>query len=56
MKMSFEEWKRLVNVYLESMIGLDSDSLPDAPYFRWYGEGLNPHKAARRAIARAKEY
>lgn len=55
-RISFEEWKRLLDHYLETLIGLDSDCLPDAPYHRWYTENLNPHRAAKRALARAKEF
>jgi hypothetical protein len=36
--------------------GLDSEGLPDAPYYRWYELGFSPVRAAKAAIARAKNF
>lgn len=56
-KLSFEEWKKLVDRHLENMLGgLDSECLPDAPYRRWYDEGKSPLVAAAKAIRHAEGF
>lgn len=51
---TFETWKKMVDLYIEIIVGLDSESLPDAPYYRWFEEGMSPKKAAVKAIGRAR--
>lgn len=54
---AYEMWKSLVDACLRQMLGgLDSEGLPDAPYYRWYELGFSPVRAAKAAIARAKNF
>jgi hypothetical protein len=50
----FDSWKAAVDAHLFALIGMDSDSLPDQAYHRWWREGLSSLRAAKRAIHRCK--
>lgn len=54
-KTSFDEWKRMVDAFLCARIGLDSECLPDMPYYDWYADGVSAKNAASKAIRRAVE-
>ena len=52
-KLTFDQWKRLVDTALEQTVGLDSESLPDCDYYTWWSAGVTPLVAARRAVKAA---
>ena len=55
-KMTFEQWKRIVDSVISSKVGLSSDDLPDWSYYDAYTSGVSPSVAASRAIRNAKDY
>ena len=55
MSMSFEDWKRKVNQFIEQSMGLSADDLPDCPYYDWYSDGIAPSRAAVKAMKYAME-
>lgn len=54
-KLTFEEWKRVVNALVESKMNFHADDLPDCPYHEWYESGMAPKVAANKAIRNANE-
>lgn len=55
-KMTFESWKRSVDLFVGKLCGVSADDLPDAPYRDWYDRGTMPEAAAKKAIRLAKTY
>lgn len=55
-KMTFESWKKSVDLAVVKLCGLSADDLPDAPYYDWYEKGTMPAQAAKKAIRLAKTY
>lgn len=53
LKPTFEEWLRLVDVYVLAKCGLSYDDLEDCPYRDWFDDGMRPSTAAAKAIKRA---
>jgi hypothetical protein len=53
---SFEDYMRVVNVWLERRCGLSSDDLPDYCYYDAYDLGDPPERAAKKALKAAKDY
>jgi len=47
---SFTAWRAHVDIILEQTTGLDSNGLPDMPYFDWWSDGLTALQAAKRAL------
>ena len=54
--MTFEEYMRMVNVYLVRLCGMDADMLPDWKYADDYEDDVPPLRCARRAIKNARDY
>lgn len=52
----FDAWKRQVDAVLVRLCGMTSDDLPDAPYADWFHGGKTPEQAAKKTLARAKEF
>lgn len=55
-KMSFEQWRAKVNMYVEMYIGLGCDDLPDWDYWYAWNDGMSPSKAASEVVRNAKSY
>ncbi len=55
-KMTFEQWKTLVNQHINHMCGMFADDLPDYDYWRDWNNGVTARVAAFRAINAAKDY
>lgn len=53
-KLTFEQWKKLVDQAVVALCGLSSDDLPDVDYYTWYSQGVTPKAAAKKAIHLAK--
>jgi hypothetical protein len=51
----FGSWMVKVNAFVEKLIGLSVDDLPDANFADWYEDGVKPLAAAKRAIKLAGE-
>lgn len=51
-KRTFETWLEQVSTFIESIVGLTADDMPDQPYARWYDQGIAPGKAALLALHR----
>lgn len=51
---TFECWLRIVDRACIRLCGMSINDLPDVPLADWYAAGLNPEKAAKRAIRMAK--
>ena len=49
-KMTFAIWKRRRDMILHHNIGLTSDNLPDATWYSYLDEGLDPQQAIVAAI------
>jgi hypothetical protein len=52
-KLSFEAWEKEVNRWIEIRSGMSLDDLPDCCYYDWYEAGMNPKRAAKKAIRNA---
>lgn len=50
-KLSFDQWKRMVDTLLTDSCGLDSESLPDVDYYTWWSAGVTPDAACRRVLS-----
>jgi hypothetical protein len=46
----FDDWLRRVDTACWDMAGLSVHDLPDNPYRDWFDDGLEPSKAAKRAL------
>jgi hypothetical protein len=46
----FETWMAAVNAATESLVGLATNDLADAPYMDWYEDGKSPTAAAKAAV------
>jgi hypothetical protein len=53
--MSFDEWKLTVYAYVDGMVGLSCDDLPDCPYYDWFRAGMTPREAAVAAVRYAQD-
>ena len=53
MKMTFEEWKRRVNLHMINLCGMESDDIYDWDYYSAYTDGCSPKTAARCALEAA---
>jgi hypothetical protein len=56
MKATFEQWKRMVDVFLMKRIGMESDDLPDYDYRRDYDVNTPALTTAKRAARAASEF
>lgn len=48
--MTYEQWLKAVDQYLEAEIGLGHQDLPDQLWRDWYEDGLDPMDAATEAL------
>ena len=48
--MTFEQWMKEVDAYLNKHHGLDSRDLDDCCYADWHAQKVTPRLAARRAV------
>jgi hypothetical protein len=55
MKMSFDEWKKRVDLEVQAKCGMTADDLDDWHYSDDWRDGLSPKRCAARAIKNAKE-
>jgi hypothetical protein len=56
MKMTFEQWKDIVNAIIEARWGLSADDLPDYCYYASYVSGDTPLECAKLAVNAAMDY
>lgn len=52
----FEKWKKLVDEHVQRLCGLSADDLPDWDYYSAYEDDVSPAKAAKMAIAAARNF
>lgn len=52
----YDNWKRNVDLLVEQKLGIDTESLPDAPYWDWFQDGMTSKQAAARAIRHARNF
>jgi hypothetical protein len=50
---TFEVWMREINRFMERVVGVSSDDLPDWSYWDAWSDGATPKDAARDALAAA---
>jgi len=53
--LTFDAWKKEVDLALLFGYGVESDDLPDCPYRDWYDDKVPPKSAAKRAYRNASE-
>lgn len=46
----FDKWMRKVDQKLTNRIGLGSSDLPDAPWFDYWSDGLEPQEAIESSV------
>ena len=56
MKLSFNEWMRLVDRIIMGKVGVGANDLPDCNYLDWGEDGKTPSAAANKAIKMAGDY
>jgi len=54
-RLTFEQWKSLVNQYVVAKCGMDCDDIDDWNYTDAYRDGVSAKVAASRAIRNAME-
>jgi len=54
-RLSFEQWKKLVDENIVTRCGMTSDDLDDWCYVDDYEDGMSPSRSAARAIRNAKD-
>jgi hypothetical protein len=55
-RLTFEQWKKEVDIALLAKCAMDSECLPDWGYRDAYDDGINPRTAASLALRAAKDY
>ena len=58
LRMSFDEWLRVTDLFVEMKYGVSLADLPDCCYRAWYDAGYTPSWAAHTAVrmARSDDY
>jgi len=56
MRMTFDQWKKQVDLYLQELCGMEADDLPDWGYRDAWEDDCTPKMAARRAISAARNF
>ncbi len=51
----FKDWMKQVDREVGKKVGISAQDLPDVPYADWHDDGMNPKRAAAKAIKMAKE-
>jgi hypothetical protein len=51
-KWTFEQWMQRVDAHVQNVLGLSVYDLPDCPFRDWYEYGMQPERAAKKAIRR----
>lgn len=54
--LTFEEWKKLVNVYTVQYASMETDDFADFDYRKAYDNNQRPSVTAKSAIAAAKKF
>lgn len=48
--MTFEEWMKIVDLFVYRLAGVSVYDLPDQTFMIWFKDGVKPSTAAKRAL------